>query len=287
MAASQGDFASIPYLTIVTATYNAASTLPRLLESLAIQTCRDFELVIQDGASADQTCALVESFRARLPDVTLRSSPDMGIYDAWNKALPSARGEWILFLGADDELNGAEILKQCRDLLAQAPASALYAGGSVETIKANGRVAGIFPYNPRATEKKHWRSMPFPHQGLWHHRKLFLDNGFEASLRIAGDYDLVCRTWTPENGNTVLPFTVTRMRRGGISDKPISMLRLRWECAVISSRYFSGVWTCSCCLGLLKGCLLWLVCVLLGKRAPAVLDSVRRLRGLPPSWTGL
>ena len=55
-----------PFFTIITATYNAAATLPRLLESLAAQTCRDFVWVAQDGASNDDTLAVIEQWRERL-----------------------------------------------------------------------------------------------------------------------------------------------------------------------------------------------------------------------------
>ena len=86
-------------ITIITATYNATATLPRLLESLATQTCQDFELIIQDGASKDDTVAVAESYRHRLPALSLASEPDTGIYDAWNKALSRVRGEWVLVFG--------------------------------------------------------------------------------------------------------------------------------------------------------------------------------------------
>ena len=86
----------MPLFTIITAAYNAAATLPRLLDSLAGQTCRDFELIIQDGASKDDTVAMAESYRHKLPALSLASEPDTGIYDAWNKALSRVRGEWVL-----------------------------------------------------------------------------------------------------------------------------------------------------------------------------------------------
>lgn len=56
-----------PFFSIVTATYNAEKTLPRLLNSLAAQTCRDFSWIMQDGASKDTTLAVAERYRSRLP----------------------------------------------------------------------------------------------------------------------------------------------------------------------------------------------------------------------------
>ena len=76
-----------PFFSIITSTYNAEETLPPLLESLASQTCRDFNWIVQDGSSSDATMQLVEGYRDRLPEIFADSRKDCGIYDAWNKAL--------------------------------------------------------------------------------------------------------------------------------------------------------------------------------------------------------
>jgi glycosyltransferase involved in cell wall biosynthesis len=89
-------------ITIVTATYNAASVLPGLLDSLREQTDRDFEWIVVDGASADGTLDLITSAN----DVVTKwvSEPDCGIYDAMNKAIRMAGGDYYLVCGADDRL---------------------------------------------------------------------------------------------------------------------------------------------------------------------------------------
>ncbi len=278
----------MPLFTIITAAYNAAATLPRLLDSLAGQTCRDFELIIQDGASKDDTVAVAESYRHKLPALSLASEPDTGIYDAWNRALSRLRGKWVLFLGADDELACATVLEQCQLSLNGSPKTALYAGGGVDLVGRDDAVVTHMPYIPTGAENLMRGGMPFPHPGLWHRRTLFTTTSFDTSLRIAADYDFVCRTWTSENGSNSIPITITRMHRGGISDSPQHVLRVRWENAKVAARYFSGIWTPSRCMGLLKGCLLWSVCKIVGpQNAPEVLGTLRRWRGLPSAWTGL
>ena len=130
--------------------------------------------------------------------------------------------------------------------------------------------------------------MPFPHPGLWHRRTLFSTTSFDTSLRIAADYDFVCRTWITTNGASIIPMTITRMRRGGVSDSPQHALRVRWESARVAARYFSGSWTFSVYIKLLKGCLLWSLCKIVGlQNAPKVLDTLRRWRGLPSGGTEL
>lgn len=279
----------MPAFTIITATYNAAVHLPRLLDSLACQTCRDFELIIQDGASTDATITVAESYAARLPALSIAREADTGIYDAWNRALSRAHGDWVLFMGADDELADAAVLERCHAVLRCVPPQAMYAGGDVElTDREGGEGVAHVQYAPDSAEELFRGGMPLPYPALWHRRELFHECPFDTTLHIAADYDFVCRTWTRENGATVLPFTVTRMRRGGASDSPQNVLRARWENALVASRYFSGVWTLPRCLGLLKGCLLWIVCKIVGPhKAPAFLDALRRRRGLPPVWRGL
>lgn len=89
-------------LSIVTATFNAALSLPSLVESLRQQSDQDFEWVVMDGASTDCTLAILAE-SGDLP-VVYRSEPDFGIYDALNKAIKLARGEYYLVVGADDIL---------------------------------------------------------------------------------------------------------------------------------------------------------------------------------------
>ncbi|BDV00879.1 glycosyl transferase [Thermodesulfomicrobium sp. WS] len=91
-------------ISVVTATYNAAAHLPRLIDALAAQTDADFEWVVADGASTDGTLALLEQAKARLKNVVVDSRPDFGIYDALNRAVKLAQGEYYIVLGADDVL---------------------------------------------------------------------------------------------------------------------------------------------------------------------------------------
>jgi glycosyltransferase involved in cell wall biosynthesis len=87
-------------ISIVTATYNCAAELPSLIDSLRSQSDRDFEWVVSDGASTDGTLELLRSitdFR-----VTISSQPDFGIYDALNRAVRMASGDYYLVAGADD-----------------------------------------------------------------------------------------------------------------------------------------------------------------------------------------
>lgn len=96
------DVNSRPLISIITATYNAAEHLPRLIKSLLAQIDGDFEWVISDGASTDGTLELLDEVNGL--EIVVHSRPDCGIYDAFNRGLAIARGDYYLVLGADDRI---------------------------------------------------------------------------------------------------------------------------------------------------------------------------------------
>lgn len=89
-----------PLFSIITVTYNAQSTLPPTLDSVARQTCNNFEHLIIDGASKDDTIKIAKSLDA--PYMHIISEPDKGLYDAMNKGLSMASGKYLIFLNAGD-----------------------------------------------------------------------------------------------------------------------------------------------------------------------------------------
>ncbi|MDR1398187.1 MAG: glycosyltransferase [Desulfarculales bacterium] len=276
----------MPFFSIVTATRNAAAALPQMLDSLARQSCRDFELIIQDGASKDNTIALAESYRSRLPHLVLNSEPDRGIYDAWNKALPHINGQWVLFLGADDQLADAEVLNRARSQMLFLPERVRYVAGDMVRLWPDAGIRQQVEAEVDQVRKRLRRETPSPQSSLFYCQRLFINNNFDDGLSIVGDYDFVCRTWLDDSQGYKLGFTVTGMTWGGISSAPHKALRARWEFMKVANRYFGGIWTGERCRELSKGICLWFICLLFGpNKAPAILDKIRAWRGLPPHWT--
>lgn len=123
-------------ISVVTAVYNGAEFLPRLIKSLEAQTDKDFEWVIADGGSTDETLNQLNEASKNI-QIRIDSRPDFGIYDALNRAVRMSDGEYYLVLGADDEL--------------MPDAIANYKNACIETaadfvtakIQANGNVCGI------------------------------------------------------------------------------------------------------------------------------------------------
>ncbi len=184
--------ASAPLISIVIATLNAARVLPRCLASIRAQTFRDFEVIVIDGASTDGTVDIL----GRSGDTVSewRSAPDTGIYSAWNKALPLAKGEWLCFLGADDWLWDGDALARLAPHLRTAPPVHRVVYGQVRQLDGEGRLIAQLG-EPWPGFKGRFRSYDcLPHPGLMHHRSLFEIHGeFDEHFQLAADYEFLLR----------------------------------------------------------------------------------------------
>lgn len=273
-----------PFFSIITAVRNGAPTLSALLGSLAAQRCRDFECIVQDGASEDASVSVAEAFRDRLPAVSLESCADMGIYDAWNRALGRVSGQWALFLGADDMLADADVLERTRRILQEVSPEVLFAAGEVLFQRYDGTSV------LRKSRLKEGRSllgetMPVYHSGLFTRVDLLLREPFDSSFRIAGDQEFLARTWKKDAQAVALEYPVTRMAQGGISSRMNSVLRLRLEQLRVARRYFPCHGAARRGLVLCKSLCLHAVYLALGEeKAAVVLDRLRCWRGLDPVW---
>lgn len=96
-------------ISVVTATFNAAALLPRLVASLQAQTDPDFEWVVCDGGSGDETLSIMAQAQSSMAQVVVSSQADFGIYDALNRGVRLARGAYYIVLGADDTLEPTAI----------------------------------------------------------------------------------------------------------------------------------------------------------------------------------
>lgn len=168
-----------PPLSIIVVTLNAASTLRRALESVQAQEFPSLDLVIVDGASVDATVAIVHEL---FPDARLVSEPDHGIYDAMNKGLGLARGEWIYFLGADDAFHAPDVLRRLQPHLGDPSLDVLYGDVIMERRGRHRRYGGRFP----------WFRLYFEnvcHQALFCRRRVFDRVGrFDLRYRSLADH---------------------------------------------------------------------------------------------------
>jgi glycosyltransferase involved in cell wall biosynthesis len=208
-----------PVISIIVAVRNGALSLHRCLDSVLRQTWARRELIVIDGASSDGTVDIIESYSRNLTH--WESGPDTGIYQAWNKALDHASGDWVLFLGCDDYLFSPQTLEQCAVRLRQAYPPYRVAYGRVAVVDETGGVLLVEGDRWEVARRRLWSEMTIPHQGVFHHNSLFQVRGrFDESFRIAGDYELLLRELKGGEalflGDTIL----SCMQVGGYSTTP-------------------------------------------------------------------
>ena len=179
-----------PTISIIIATKNVADRIKTCINSILGQTYQSYEVLIQDALSADGTLAILRDYDPHRIKVT--SEADDGIYDAWNRALARAAGEWIMFLGADDRFSHREVLSNRIDILARCPVRVDLVSGRIALVGKDGAVRKLMG------DGWNWQSMrthqTVPHIGLMHHRRLFDTFGhFSTHYRIGGDYDFLLR----------------------------------------------------------------------------------------------
>jgi len=213
-----------PKISVITAVYNGAQTLPALLESIRSQRWPHRELLVSDGLSVDGTVDLLREAE----DVVdwWVSAPDQGIYDAWNRALEHITGEWVLFLGADDRLAGPDSLAEAAGRLASLPPEVRVAYGRLRQVDPRGETVGTLgaPWE-QVREAFRW-DLSLPHPATFHRAELFTRHGyFDATFRIAGDYEFLLRELPQREARFLADVTVTEMAVGGVSDDPGTKLR--------------------------------------------------------------
>jgi glycosyltransferase len=204
------------HLSILTVTYNSRSTLQEAYASLLGQSFKDWEWIVQDGGSSDGTLEWLESLSdARVNWV---SEKDHGIYDALNKAVGRASGEWIGLLHSDDLYPNAEVLNL---VLAATPGKdAIYGDLNYVLEKDTQKVL------------RHWQSEAFaptllrkgwmpPHPTLFLRKEVYEQVGaFDTQFQIAADYDFILRVFhIPHLKIHYLPQVLMLMRQGGASSK--------------------------------------------------------------------
>lgn len=177
--------------SIITVCFNAIAVLPETLASLRSQGFKDYEWIVIDGASTDGS---VSWLTENSPDVFI-SERDKGIYDAMNKAVAQASGEWLFFLNAGDRFADQNVLG---DIAAKID-SAMNRSASPAVVYGD-----VLYFGKRGQRRKsfHWltrRRLLFGdlcHQAAFVQRRLFSKHGaFDISLRYNADFDWFIRVF--------------------------------------------------------------------------------------------
>ena len=170
-----------PRFSIITVVKDDVAGAIATLASVFAQTCPDYEVIVQDGASTDGTTEAMEGFGDWIDD--FQSAPDSGIYEAMNRALARARGDWVQFLNAGDVFADPGVLARVSDRLRDRVD--ILVG---QAIRAEDGM--VHEYLPR---DMFWAGSINDHQASFVRRGPAQELGFDARFRVAGDLDFFTR----------------------------------------------------------------------------------------------
>lgn len=225
-----------PLFSIITVTYNAGNLLGTTMDSVASQTCKDFEYIIIDGASKDNTTDLIKSRNAEITKYI--SEPDKGIYDAMNKSFKLATGKYVLFLNAGDTFHSAEVLGKIKSLIDPNKEPDIIYG---ETAITDERGNFISMRRLRTPEKLNWKSfkqgMLVCHQSFM--PKLELCEPYNLKYRYSADFDWCIRCMKKADFIYNTHLIISNFLEGGVStSQRKKSLKERYD---IMSRYYGRI----------------------------------------------
>lgn len=209
-------------ISIIIATYNVSSCIEKCLDSILEQTYEDFEVVIVDGASTDDSLSIIKKYTD--PRLKLVSEPDKGIYDAWNKGITLSSGDWLNFIGADDCFSSPASLQLLVDAIPHSnDAPIIY--GKIESEGPSGDITGgsgepwFDLFSPVFNYIK--CNLPIPVMSAIYSREFIKNEKFDLTLRVTADADLLLRCLRLWQGNPPhfigVDAPIVRMGYGGIS----------------------------------------------------------------------
>ncbi|OSY87023.1 hypothetical protein WH52_13235 [Tenacibaculum holothuriorum] len=207
-----------PLFSVITASYNSEKTIKETITSVLNQNYTNFEYIIIDGNSTDNTVNIIREFEPIFKQKNISykwiSEKDSGIYNAWNKGLKLAIGNWIAFLGSDDIYLEKSLEKYAKIAISNPEADLITS--KVKLINNNNKVKHIFSKPWRWNEFK--RNMKIAHVGSFHNKKYFEKYGiYNETYKITGDYELLLRAKDKLKPLFINEFTA-EMKDGGVSN---------------------------------------------------------------------
>lgn len=182
-----------PKVTIVTATYNLITNnrkdkIIQCIESVHNQTYSNTEHIIMDGGSDDGTLKLLQKYEKK-GWIKIYSEKDSGIYDAMNKGIDKATGQYISFLNSDDFYHNQNAITESVKKLIETDAD--FSFGTVRYVNSQREHVNTF----YPSEHLVMTQMPFSHQSMFCRKSVLQNNKFDTSFKLAADYDLILRLY--------------------------------------------------------------------------------------------
>ncbi len=202
-------------VSIITITYNAAQWLERTMRSVLAQTNTDYEYIIVDGASTDRTVSIIKRLEPRFDGrLSWQSEPDKGLYDAMNKGIAQAKGEFLWFINAGDEIYATDTLA---NIVAAATEYTDIMYGKACIVNAVGqKVSEHHKTTPPNLRLVHLlNGLVVSHQAIIVRRSIVAN--YDTTYRICADYDWVIKCVRDSRQNVYIDDYLCKFLIGGVS----------------------------------------------------------------------
>ena len=211
-------------ISVITATYNSGKTLRDTIESVLRQSYTDYEYIVKDGGSKDDTLDIVKEYTPQFGDrLKIVSEPDKGIYDAMNKGIQMATGDVIGILNSDDFYTSADALQVIADTFANNDIDATY--GDIHFVNDDDLSKCVRYYSSAIFRRSFMRFGLMPAHPSFYCKKAVYEKygSFDTSYKVAADFENLLRIIYVGNIKTkYIPKDFVTMRTGGASTAGLS-----------------------------------------------------------------
>lgn len=232
-------------ISLITITFNSASTLHDTMQSVLLQTYSDVEYIVVDGASQDNTIDIIKEYEPRFEGrMRWISEPDNGLYDAMNKGICMATGDIVGIINSDDFYHRTDVIEQVAKAFQDKAVQAVY--GDVRFVNPDNLDKTVRYYSSKNFSPRRFRYGFMPaHPTFFTYREYFKEWGYyKTDYKIAADYELLTRfLYTHRLKSKYLDLDFMKMRVGGASTASIkSNVLLNKE--IVRACKENGIWTC-------------------------------------------
>lgn len=216
-------------ISVVTVSYNCEDVIEDTIQSVTSQTYTNIEYIIIDGKSKDSTLDIVNRYKNQIDIIV--SEPDKGIYDAMNKAINMASGDYIIFMNAGDIFYNNRIIEKVFSDKEIGKADIIY--GSVAFDK-KGKEIELKPLNLN----EFWKGSRFCHQSAFISLNLHKEFLYDLKYKIAADFNFFNKMYNSGKDFHFIDFPFSKISMGGISD--LGRIKLIQEyLAIVNKRSFN------------------------------------------------
>lgn len=217
-----------PKISIITVCFNAAKYIEDNITSVNNQDYSNLEHIFIDGLSNDNTVSIIKNM-VRTNHILI-SEPDLGIYNAMNKGINLASGEYMIFLNSDDMFSDHNIITKYAKTINQESADIVFSDILFSQRNSKNNIIRTWKAGNFDKRKLKFGWMP-PHPGVIIKAEIFKKfGGFDEKFKISGDYDFLLRVFSGFEGKIVYLNSVSViMRHGGVSSQNYKNTFRKWK----------------------------------------------------------